>query len=125
MKDVRYPWIILVPRKPGLIEISDLSRQDRIALSDETEIAARAIRELYNPFKLNIGTLGNIVTQLHIHILGRTECDPAWPGPVWGHSPAEAYTPETLDMRVQEVRDAISVSIPHPSDLGLQSDQKQ
>ena len=104
MNDVRYPWLILVPEKPDLTEIGDLTRDDRIVLMDEMEKASNAIRVLYNPIKVNVGALGNVVRQLHIHIVGRTECDPAWPGPVWGHSAAEAYAPEAIAMRVREVR---------------------
>ena len=107
MNDVRYPWLILVPARPGLTEIGDLSRDDRILLSDEIEAASLALRELYNPLKMNIGALGNIVRQLHVHIVGRTECDPAWPGPVWGHSPPEAYSAEALEMRVEDFRGAL------------------
>ena len=104
MNDVRYPWLILVPEKPDLTEIGDLTRDDRIVLMDEMEKVSNAIRVLYNPIKVNVGALGNVVRQLHIHIVGRTECDPAWPGPVWGHSAAEAYAPEAIAMRVREVR---------------------
>ena len=104
MNDGRYPWLILVPAKPDLTEIGDLARYDRIVLMDEMEHASNAIRALYNPIKVNVGALGNVVRQLHVHIVGRTECDPAWPGPVWGHSAAEAYAPEAIAMRVREVQ---------------------
>ena len=110
MNDVRYPWLILVPAKPDLTEIGDLTRDDRIVLMDEMEQASNAIRALYNPIKVNVGALGNVVRQLHIHIVGRTECDPAWPGPVWGHSAAEAYAPEAIAMRVREVRGKLGFS---------------
>ncbi|PPR11246.1 MAG: hypothetical protein CFH41_00826 [Alphaproteobacteria bacterium MarineAlpha11_Bin1] len=104
MNDVRYAWLILVPTIPELNEITDLRRDDRIQLSDETNIAANILKILYNPLKINIGVLGNIVRQLHIHVVGRSECDPAWPGPVWGHSPPEPYSKDALEMRVREVR---------------------
>ena len=114
LNDVRYPWLILVPAKPDLTELGDLARDDRIILMDEIETASNSIRELYNPIKMNVGALGNIVRQLHIHIVGRTECDPAWPGPVWGHSPPEAYADQSLAMRVGEVRRALPELIPSP-----------
>ena len=80
--DFRYPLLILVPKKPGLKEIDDLSRDDRILLAKDAYVASRVVRKLYNPLKLNIGSLGNVVRQLHVHVVGRSECDPAWPGPV-------------------------------------------
>ena len=93
MNDVRYPWLILVPAKPDLTEIGDLTRDDRIVLMDEMEKGLKRDQVLYNPIKVNVGALGNVVRQLHIHIVGRTECDPRGPGPVWGHNAAEAYAP--------------------------------
>lgn len=110
MNDVRYAWLILAPAKPDLTEIGDLSRDDRTILMDEIEAAANAIRDLYNPIKMNVGALGNIVRQLHVHVVGRTECDPAWPGPVWGHSPPEAYADAALALRVREVRRKLGFS---------------
>ena len=98
-----------MPAKPDLSELGDLSRDDRIVLSDEIEAASAALTTLYNPLKLNVGALGNIVRQLHIHIVGRAECDPAWPGPVWGHSPAEAYADDAVQMRLTELRKALDI----------------
>ena len=112
MNDVRYPWAILVPMKPDLTEIGDLSREERIVLSDEIDTVSAVLQDLYNPLKLNVGALGNIVRQLHIHIVGRTACDPAWPGPVWGHSAPEAYADKALQMRVDEVRRAVPNLVP-------------
>jgi diadenosine tetraphosphate (Ap4A) HIT family hydrolase len=109
MNDVRYPWLILVPGKPDLAEIGDLDRDDRLLLMDEIETASAALAGLYNPIKMNVGALGNIVRQLHIHIVGRAECDPAWPGPVWGHSPADAYSDEALAMRVADIGAALEI----------------
>ncbi len=107
LKDIRYPWLILVPRKPGLVEVGDLSREDRIALSDETDRAANALMRLYAPDKMNIAAIGNIVRQLHIHVVARTNGDPAWPGPVWGHSPAEPYQADALAARISEISAAL------------------
>ena len=107
MRDRRYPWLILVPRKPDLAEIGDLARDDRIALSDETERAAGALRRLYAPDKINIAAIGNIVRQLHVHVVARTEGDPAWPGPVWGHSPAKPYDGNALAVRIAEISAAL------------------
>ena len=107
LRDARYPWLVLVPAKPGLVEISDLAREDRIRLSDETERAAAVLTQLYRPEKINIGALGNVVRQLHVHIVARNSGDPAWPGPVWGHSPAEPYEPEKLAARIREIAAAL------------------
>ena len=110
MRDARYPWLILVPQQAGLVEIGDLARDDRIRLMDEIETASAALVRLYAPDKLNTGALGNIVRQLHVHIVARNEGDPAWPGPVWGHSPAEPYADDALDARIGELRDALKTA---------------
>jgi diadenosine tetraphosphate (Ap4A) HIT family hydrolase len=87
--DVRWPWIVLIPRRQGLRELEDLDPQDLEAVTREILAASRAVRAIGaaagRPVeKLNVGALGNIVAQLHIHIVGRRRDDPAWPGPVWG-----------------------------------------
>lgn len=112
IRDARYPWLILVPQLAGLVEIGDLARDDRIRLMDEIEAISAALAELYAPDKINTGALGNIVRQLHIHIVARNEGDPAWPGPVWGHSPAVAYADEALEIRKSELRTALKIAAP-------------
>lgn len=94
--DARYPWLVLIPRLPGLREVEDLSAADRARLMEETVAAGKAVRVLgglsgFEVGKLNIGALGNVTPQLHVHVVGRQVGDPAWPGPVWGHSAAEAH----------------------------------
>ncbi|PWR25530.1 HIT domain-containing protein [Zavarzinia aquatilis] len=89
MNERRYPWIILVPRRPGLVEMLDLSPEDSRMLWEELHQSMAALRGLGT--KINVGALGNIVRQLHVHAIARTEGDPAWPGPVWGHSPREPW----------------------------------
>lgn len=96
MNDARYPWLILVPARDGLSELHDLNASDQALLNDESIRVSRAMTELFTPEKINFGALGNIVRQLHIHIVARRTDDPAWPGPVWGHSPAVPYTVEQL-----------------------------
>lgn len=96
MNDARYPWLILVPARDGLSELHDLNASDQAPLNDEIIRVSRAMTELFTPEKINVGALGNIVRQLHIHIVARRTDDPAWPGPVWGHSPAVPYTVEQL-----------------------------
>ncbi|WGM37323.1 HIT domain-containing protein [Caulobacter sp. NIBR1757] len=94
--DARYPWLVLIPRLAGLREIEELTAADRTALIEEAVAAGKAVRVLgglsgFEVEKLNVGALGNVTAQLHVHVVGRRAGDPAWPGPVWGHSAAEAY----------------------------------
>ncbi len=97
MNDARYPWLILVPRVANAVELIDLEPQHRAVLTDEIARASQALKQVAAPAKLNIGALGNIVAQLHIHIVARNPGDPAWPGPVWGHSPRVPYTDAARD----------------------------
>ncbi len=107
MRDSRYPWLILVPARDGLVEIGDLAREDRVALMDEVVLASRAIEALYAPDKMNVAAIGNVVRQLHVHVVGRTEGDPAWPGPVWGHSAGVAYSDDGLRTQLERIRGAL------------------
>ncbi|MGM3424049.1 HIT domain-containing protein [Pseudomonas benzopyrenica] len=91
LNDRRYDWLVLVPRREGVTEVLDLSPQDQVQLWREVTLVAQVLRGAQPDLKLNIGALGNIVRQLHLHVLLRQEGDPAWPGPVWGHSPREPY----------------------------------
>ena len=86
IKDAHYPWLLLVPRREGVIEICDLSVGDQQQLMAEIVKLSNLIRLLPGVEKLNVGNLGNMVPQLHVHVIGRFKGDPAWPGPVWGHS---------------------------------------
>ena len=99
--DSRYQWGLLVPRRPGAVEMCDLSSEDQQQLMAEIVQLSNLIRPLPGVEKLNVGNLGNMVTQLHVHVIGRFKGDPAWPGPVWGHSapvpwPDPASAPLTL-----------------------------
>lgn len=91
MNDRRWPWLILVPRRPGVTEILDLSPAERASLMEEAARAAGALKAIGPVDKLNIGALGNKVRQLHLHVLARREGDPAWPNPVWGFGMSERY----------------------------------
>ena len=91
MDDARFPWFILVPRRAGASEVTDLSEEDGATLAGEIRIAARVMLDLAKPDKVNIGALGNVVPQLHVHVVGRFRSDPAWPGPVWGHGSRTPY----------------------------------
>ena len=104
MEDARYPWLVLVPRLAGLVEFTDLAAPDRVRLMEEVARAAEAVRGLPNVAKLNIGALGNLVPQLHVHVVGRNPGDPAWPGPVWGHSDPVRHDPAGLAAKLSLVR---------------------
>jgi len=84
--DSRYHWGLLVPRRGGVVEIADLSPDDQAELMKEIVKLSALVRALPGVEKLNVGALGNMVPQLHVHVVGRRKGDPAWPGPVWGHS---------------------------------------
>lgn len=104
MNDARYPWLILVPRRADVTEIMELTAAERTLLVEEIARAGEAVRTLAGVAKLNIGALGNLVPQLHVHVVGRRPGDPAWPGPVWGHSPAVPYEPAARDALITLVR---------------------
>jgi diadenosine tetraphosphate (Ap4A) HIT family hydrolase len=108
MNDSRYPWLILVPRRPGLREIVDLDPPDRGRLMEEIAAASEFMRALPGVEKINIGALGNVVSQLHVHVLGRGTGDAAWPGPVWGAGAAVRYTPESAAALIAEARAAFA-----------------
>lgn len=80
-----YPWLILVPRRAGIVEIIDLAAADAARLMDEIALASRALKDVTRCDKLNVAAIGNVVPQLHIHIVARWRNDPLWPKPVWGH----------------------------------------
>ena len=100
MDDANYPWLILVPRVVGARDLIDLDPQQRHQLSDETDRSARLLRDAFRPHKLNVAALGNVVPQLHVHVIARFEEDPAWPAPVWGRVEADPYAPEALIERI-------------------------
>lgn len=104
MKDARFPWLILVPRRAGAVEILDLSPGDQARLGAEITQCAEILRAVATPLKLNIGALGNIVRQLHVHIVARNEGDAAWPGPVWGSGAAAPYDDVALAALLADLR---------------------
>ncbi len=90
-EDARWPWLLLVPRVAGASEITDLDERDATRLMAEVRAAARAVAAEPGVTRTNIGALGNIAPQLHVHVIGRWSGDPAWPGPVWGVDGKIAY----------------------------------
>jgi diadenosine tetraphosphate (Ap4A) HIT family hydrolase len=107
MNDARYPWAILVPRIEGAREMHELSEADRAQVWDETNRVATLVAGWAGVEKVNIGSLGNVVSQLHIHVVGRRNGDPAWPGPVWGHSPRVPYAKDGKEDLVAYLQGAL------------------
>ncbi len=105
LNDCSYPWFILVPQREALQEIYQLSEADRQLFWDESNQLSLWMKHYFNFDKLNIAALGNVVNQLHLHHVGRTIGDPAWPNPVWGHRPAIPYR----DKDVERLHRAIQV----------------
>ncbi|HEU0070413.1 MAG TPA: HIT family protein [Alphaproteobacteria bacterium] len=108
MNDSRFPWLILVPRLAGAREVVDLSPANRLMLAEETDLAAALLRDRVPTDKLNIAAIGNIVEQLHVHIVARRKDDAAWPGVVWGHGSAQPYSPETAAARLADLQNALA-----------------
>ena len=110
MNDARFAWLVLVPRQAGLVEIADLDDARQQILWHEVNRASAALRQIAPCDKLNLGALGNIVRQLHVHVVARTEGDAAWPGPVWGSGAAEPYATSALTARIDALRSALGMA---------------
>ena len=106
-KDANYPWCILVPQRSSITEIYQLDSADQKQLLDESCQLSETMVGLYAPNKMNIAALGNMVPQLHIHLIARQTGDAAWPGPVWGVKPAQAYSEEALTAELKRLQAAL------------------
>lgn len=106
--DATYPWLILVPRRAGVVELTDLPWADAMALTAEIRHASRALTELFAPHKVNVAAIGNQVRQLHVHVVARFPDDPAWPRPIWGAAPRRAYDPAELAGRRKALAHALT-----------------
>jgi diadenosine tetraphosphate (Ap4A) HIT family hydrolase len=91
MDDRRWPWLVLVPQRAGIEELFELKPLDQALITFETNLVAEALKKVTDATKVNVGALGNIVRQLHVHVIARRENDPNWPGPVWGFGSREPY----------------------------------
>jgi diadenosine tetraphosphate (Ap4A) HIT family hydrolase len=108
MKDARWPWLVLVPQRPDVSEVFDLTPLDQTMLTFETVLVAEALKSVTGATKINTGALGNIVRQLHVHIIARSEGDPNWPGPVWGFGTAAPRSTEETKAFAAKLLDALT-----------------
>jgi diadenosine tetraphosphate (Ap4A) HIT family hydrolase len=106
MNDARYAWLVLVPRRHGAVELFDLFEAERCVLIEEVARAAKLLKAVSGAMKINVGALGNLVPQLHLHVVARHPGDPAWPGPVWGHGAAVPYAAAARDTLLAKIVDA-------------------
>jgi diadenosine tetraphosphate (Ap4A) HIT family hydrolase len=109
MHDANYPWLILVPRRAGASEIIDLDPADRVQLMTEIGDASRVLKSVTQCDKLNVAAIGNVVPQLHVHIVARRHRDAVWPRPVWGVAPPRAYEPAALNALIDTIRHELSL----------------
>lgn len=107
MDDARFAWLVLVPQRKDVIEIADLPAPERALLWQEVDRASAVLRLAVPCDKLNLGALGNVVRQLHVHVVARREGDAAWPGPVWGSGAAERYADAARDALADRLREAL------------------
>jgi len=107
MNDANFPWLILVPRRPDVSEIIDLG-DEQAMLMDEISLVSRALKDETRCDKLNVAAIGNVVPQLHIHIVARRRDDAAWPKPVWSAAPRRAYAADAMESFVAAIRDRVS-----------------
>lgn len=111
MNDKRYAWLVLVPRRSGLVEPFDLEADDQALLWREAMRAGAAVKRATGCRKVNIGALGNVVSQLHVHVVARNDGDAAWPGPVWGNGVAERFEPAALSGELARWRGLLGQSV--------------
>ena len=102
--DNRYPWLILVPRVEGARDLHNLSAADQAQAMMEMSKASELVERLFETDKTNVAALGNMVPQLHIHVIGRFTKDDAWPGPVWGVHPPTPYGADDLAATLEKIR---------------------
>ena len=108
MEDARFPWLILVPQQHGLREFHDVTGQDAMQLHNEIALTSQVLLDLTGAYKINVAALGNMVPQLHVHVIARNQDDEAWPGPVWQTGPARPYTDKVRAGRAALLQEAIA-----------------
>lgn len=111
MNDATYPWLILVPCEPDIREIHELAQGQQMQLMAEITAISRLMVDIFHPDKINVAALGNVVPQLHVHVIARSCSDPAWPAPVWGRSPAKPYEKAEAERILHSIRSRLAVRI--------------
>jgi diadenosine tetraphosphate (Ap4A) HIT family hydrolase len=106
--DSRWPWLVMVPERSGMSEIFDLSPSEQTLLSAEINRVSAALKQVTGATKINVGALGNIVRQLHVHVIARFEGDPNWPGPIWGFGQATPYEQPQKQNLIKKLVEALS-----------------
>lgn len=104
MNDQRFPWLIMVPQLANLTEIIDLNEENQLILMQEITLISKEMKRIFTPHKLNIAALGNMVSQLHIHIIARYQTDEAWPNPVWGQGQVNPYNEEEKIKMIERLK---------------------
>lgn len=104
MDDATYPWLVLIPRRHGATEIHELDPNDRATLIEEVTTASRLLHHHCRADKINVAALGNVVPQLHVHVIARFVTDPAWPKPIWGVVPMRRFSEAEREARLAELR---------------------
>lgn len=104
MDDSRYPWVILVPRREGLRDFHEVAKADKAAFQGEIDLVSEVLKDATGAFKLNVAAIGNMVPQLHVHVIARFEGDEVWPKPVWGLGEAMPYAPERAEFLMEKLR---------------------
>jgi diadenosine tetraphosphate (Ap4A) HIT family hydrolase len=107
--DANFPWLILVPRRAGLVELIDLDEAGRATLMREIAQASQALKAHTGCDKLNVAALGNSVAQLHVHVIARFRADAAWPNPVWGRAPRTRYQPAARHRLITALSEALQL----------------
>jgi diadenosine tetraphosphate (Ap4A) HIT family hydrolase len=102
-KNAAFPWLILIPERKSLVELIDLSETDQLQLWQEITQVSKVLKTLFNPTKLNVANLGNVVPQLHVHIIVRFDTDDAWPNPVWNSGVEASYDAEEKQERIEQL----------------------
>ncbi|MGE3145546.1 MAG: HIT domain-containing protein [Pseudorhodoplanes sp.] len=110
VNDANYPWLMLVPRRADIVEIIDLDEVERAQLMTEIALVGGTLKQVTQCDKLNVAALGNVVPQLHVHLIARRKTDVAWPKPVWGAAQAVPVDPVNLDLFVRAMREKLWVA---------------
>ncbi|MBN36488.1 MAG: diadenosine tetraphosphate hydrolase [Rhodospirillaceae bacterium] len=108
MNDARFPWLILVPMQPNLVELTELDPDQRHLLTEEIDGVSRVLGSIMSADKMNVAALGNMVRQLHVHVIARHDGDHAWPGPVWGVGTVEPYDDRAADALIGTLRNHLT-----------------